>query len=400
MEVKRIESNKFKTNEIAVFLTVPLKRETITMNALLPAILRRGTNKLVNQIEIGKQLENMYGAFFNCGIDKTGNYCILRFNIATVSDRYIVEGENLAQKAMDLLLDIIFNPLTENGSFNKDYVIQEKENLKKLIESKKDNKQLYALDRGIEEMFKDEPYGNYKYGYLEDLDKIDEMSLYNYYKEMLQQAKINIIINGIDANKIQIPKWVNDGSEKFVLNTTNKPYQGDTKVVKEQLDVTQGKLIIGLEAPGMNKFAVSMYNAVLGGGANSKLFQNVREKASLAYSAGSRYIRRKDAIFIITGIELQNYEKALQIIQKQISDIKEGNVTDDEFEKAKQFVLATLNLIKESQDEIIAFEFDQDLFGDNLTVDEYMEEIKKIDKEQIIEVGKQIKINTIYFLEK
>ena len=126
-----MENNKFKTNEIAIFLTLPLKRETITMNALIPSVLRRGSATYKNQIEIGKQLENMYGAFFNCGIDKTGDYCILKFYIETLSDRFLPNGETVSQKSMDMLWDIIFNPLADNNSFNKEYVKQEKENLRK-----------------------------------------------------------------------------------------------------------------------------------------------------------------------------------------------------------------------------------------------------------------------------
>ena len=72
MRVTRLTTNKFKNNEIAVFLEVPLKRETITKNAILPAVLKRGSANYTSQLEIGKVLENMYGASFNAGVEKTG----------------------------------------------------------------------------------------------------------------------------------------------------------------------------------------------------------------------------------------------------------------------------------------------------------------------------------------
>lgn len=399
MKIKRMQNDKFKTDEIAVFITLPLKKETITMNALLPAVLRRGTKNYKNQLEIGKQLEEMYGAFFNCGIDKTGDYCILKFYIETLSNKYTPDKENLSQKAMDLITEIIFNPLTENDGFNKEYVEQEKDNLRKKIESRKDNKEIYAFNRCIEEMFKNDPYGIYKNGYIEELDKINEKSLFDYYKNMIENCRIDVMINGKDANEINVSK--EDKKDILEVNKTSEIKQtNDVNIVNEKADVTQGKLIIGMNTPVENKFAVSMYNAILGGGANSKLFQNVREKASLAYSTGSKYIRRKDAIVIVTGIELQNYDKTLKIIKQQIEDMKSGNISDDEFDKAKQLIVASLNMIKESQEDTITFYFDQSLFEENLPLDEYIRNIEEVSKQQVIDIAQKVSINTIYYLEK
>ena len=399
MKIKRMQNDKFKTDEIAVFITLPLKKETITMNALLPAVLRRGTKNYKNQLEIGKQLEEMYGAFFNCGIDKTGDYCILKFYIETLSNKYTPDNENLSQKAMDLITEIIFNPLIENDGFNKEYVEQEKDNLRKKIESRKDNKEIYAFNRCIEEMFKNDPYGIYKNGYIEELDKINEKSLFDYYKKMIENCRIDVMINGKDANEINVSK--EDKKDILEVNKTSEIKQAnDVNIVNEKADVTQGKLIIGMNTPIENKFAVSMYNAILGGGANSKLFQNVREKASLAYSTGSKYIRRKDAIVIVTGIELQNYDKTLKIIKQQIEDMKSGNISDDEFDKAKQLIVASLNMIKESQEDTITFYFDQSLFEENLPLDEYIKNIEEVSKEQVIDIAQKVSINTIYYLEK
>ncbi|MBR3324574.1 MAG: insulinase family protein [Clostridia bacterium] len=399
MEITKMENNKFKTNEIAIFLTLPLKRETITMNALIPSVLRRGSATYKNQIEIGKQLENMYGAFFNCGIDKTGDYCILKFYIETLSDRFLPNGETVSQKSMDMLWDIIFNPLADNNSFNKEYVKQEKENLRKIIESKKDNKELYAFDRCIEEMFKNDSYGIYKNGYIEDLEKINESNLYEYYKQIINDCKIDIILNGIDAKSISINKEIYNKDNTTVLKKSEKKNK-KINMVKEKADVIQGKLILGLRAPEKNKYAISLYNAILGGGANSKLFQNVREKASLAYSIGSRYIRRKDVILIITGIELKNYEKALRIIKQQINEMKSGNITNEELEKSRQLIISSLDMLKESQENMISFEFDQKLFKENLTIDKYKEKIEKITLKEVIDIAQKVEIDTIYYLEK
>lgn len=440
IKIKRFENNKFKTNEIAVFATIKQTQENATKNALIPAVLRRGSTNYRNQLEISKKLENMYGANFNCGVDKSGDYIILKFFIETINNEYSDSKENLAQEAFNLLTDIVFNPLVENDGFNINYVKQEKDNLAKIINSKKDDKANYAYQRCVEEMFKNNPYGIYKYGSLQDLEKINEKNLYGYYLNIIQNSQIFIYINGKNANSINVDENINNNFKIAFNNNSNEYNENDDlqeknknteiennknkdiednknieivdnknaeivalqpiNIVKEKLDVTQGKLIIGLNAPSENKYAVTMYNTILGGGANSKLFQNVREKESLAYYASSRYIRRKNAIIIRTGIELANYDKAVKVIKEQLEEMKKGNISDYELASAKTLILASLKLIPESQEDIMAFDFDQDVFNENLTFEQYYKKIENITLKEIIDVANQVRINTIYYLEK
>ena len=191
-----IDTNKFKTNLISVFLTVPLNRETVTTNALIPAVLRRGTQELKNQEEISIKLAEMYGASFDCGIEKTGDNQIIKFYIEMVNDEYLPKTESNLVNGINLLLDIVFNPLIENNQFKKEYVLSEKENLEKIIKAKIDNKDRYAYERCIEEMYKNKTYGLYKYGYIEDLDTIDSTNLYENYKKLIETAKIDIFVSG------------------------------------------------------------------------------------------------------------------------------------------------------------------------------------------------------------
>ena len=397
MEVTKLKTNKFKTNLCALFITVPLNKETVTKNALLVSVLRRGTKKLNTQEDIAKKLEGMYGAGFNCGVDKIGNYQTLKFYLETIDNSYTFEKENLLQDGVDLLLEIVFDPLIENGTFKKEYVEQEKENLAKIISSRQDNKTLYAKDRCIEEMFENEPYSLYKYGMLDKIKELNETNLYKYYQELIKNSKIDLYISGENIDDVKLPDIKSSKLNNITIkhNAHTKP-----KVVKENLDVTQGKLIIGLNTPEENKAVVSMYNTILGGGANSKLFQNVREKASLAYSASSSYIRRQNTILIRTGIEIENYDKALEIIKKQLQEMKDGNISDDEFNAAKELIISSVNLIPESAEDMIAYYFDQRIFGDDLKITEYEEKLKNVTKEQVIEASQKVSIDTIYFLKK
>ena len=276
IKVHYINTNKFKTNLVAIFITTPLSRETVTFNSLIPAVLKRGTNNLKTQEEISIKLENMYGAELGCGIEKTGDNHVLKFYLEVLNDVFLPNQENLLKEAINLILDIVLNPLVEEGNFKEEYVSSEKENIRRIIEAKIDNKDSYALSRCIEEMYKNKVYGLYKYGYVEDLEGINEANLYEYYKKLIGQAKIDIFVSGeIREQEIadvlkeneQIKKLqeridthiINDG--KVVEETTNERAE-----VEEKKDVTQGKLVIGLDVNYNEenaKYAIALYNVIL-----------------------------------------------------------------------------------------------------------------------------------------
>lgn len=402
-----IQTNKFKTNLLAVFLSLPLTRDTVTKNALITAVLRRGTQTMPNQEIISRKLEEMYGSSFDCGIEKTGDTHTIKFYLEAINDEFLIEKENLLEESFKILFDIIFNPLVENGKLKEEYVNGEKENLKQIIEGKIDNKGAYALERCVEEMYKNKAYGLYKYGYIEDLEKITAEDLYNYYKEMISKCKIDIFVSGnLPQNTIEMVEKneniqkLND--RKIELKDEEKDKTQKEKVITESMEITQGKLVIGMDVNSNieNLSYITMcYNTILGGGANSKMFQNVREKASLAYTAGSNYLKRKQNIFIRAGIEIENYDKAVQIIKEQLNDMKNGKFTQTDIENAKNLIIATIENIEEEQDTEISYYFGQELSNSQVSVQEYIEKIKSVTKEQIVEVANNTSINTIYFLK-
>ncbi len=406
-----IDTNKFKTNLMAVFITLPLDRESVTFDAVIPAVLKRGTANLSTQEEIAKKLEEMYGAEFDCGIEKIGDNHVIKFYLETLNDNFIPEihKENLAQMGINLLLDIILNPLTENNKFKQEYVESEKNNIKVLIESKIDNKDVYSLNRCIEEMYKGEPYGLYKYGYIEDLENINSENLYKHYKNIISTAKIDIFFSG-DINSNEIINQVKENENikklaerqaKYVINKEQKTNKSEIKNIEEKMDITQGKLVIGLDVNIKNsdsKFPVSIYNVILGESATSKLFQNVREKASLAYTARSNYVRQKSNIYIRCGIEIENINKALEIIKKQLEDMKNGDFTEEDLINAKKYMVSGITSVQDEQDSEITYYIGQELSDKFTTFEEYAKKIEQVTMQDVKEVANSININTIYFL--
>jgi predicted Zn-dependent peptidase len=412
IKIHLIKTNKFKTNLFAIFLTMPLDRNTVTQNALIPAVLRMGTAKLKSQEEISIELENMYGATLDGGVDKIGDNQVLKFYLETLNDNFLPNKENISNKAIELLLDIVFNPLVENNELKKEYVASEKKTIKRLIEGRIDNKDMYAYTRCVEEMYKEEPYGLYKFGYVEDLEKIDESNLYEYYTKLLNEAKIDIFVSGNFQDKKIINEIIANPSiqklpereDKHIINTeeTEKKKEVKLQIIKEQKDVTQGKLVIGLDInyyEPNSKYAMCLYNVILGESATSKMFQNVREKAGLAYSARSTYVRQKNNIFIRAGIEIENFDKALKIIEEQLEDMKNGNFSEEDIENAKKYMVAGIKTVQDEQDSEITYYMGQEMSGKMISFEDYINKINWVSRADIEKIANNINLNTIYFLK-
>lgn len=407
-----INTDLYKTDLTCIILTTPLKRETVTKNALIPFMLRRGTAKLPSQYLISKELQNMYGASFNCGVDKMGDNVVLKFCIESISNEYALNSEDILKLNLETLLDLVFNPAKVNGMLNNDFLEVEKENLKDIIESKIDDKDSYSLENCISSMYGDNGFGLYKYGYAQDVDKITIEDISEYYNWLISNSKIDLFISGnfddeslktlLDNN--ENIKKLNPREENYILDSTvSKRKVEKINEVKEEMDVTQGKLVIGLDITSNQenlRGIGNVYNSILGNGANSMIFQNVREKAGLAYSAKSVFFKQKNNIFIRCGIQIENYEKAVELIKVQLENIKNGKFSEEDVNNAKTFLIAGIKNVEEEQDTEIIYYIGQEISKTNLSIQEYMDNVNKVSREDVIEFAKSIEINTIYFLTK
>ena len=414
-----LKTDKFKTNLLAVFMLTDLNRENVTKNALIPAVLRRGTVNLPTKKEIAIKLEDMYGSVFDASSEKMGDKQVLQFYIDSLANDYTLNNENVLKDSIDLLCDVILNPVTENIhhctetscqtvlSFREDYVAQEKETIKELINSKINDKGSYAINRATEEMCKDEPFGLYKFGYVEDLENITATDLYEHYKNILTTSEIHIYISGnIDEETIETElkdkfqcvarKYVDKNSNNNVTNNE------ENNTITEKQNVTQGKLVLGYRLKNADvisdMYKMSLYSAILGGTASSKLFMNVREKESLAYTVRSMYLKHKAIMMVTAGIEIDKYNKALECIKKEIEDMRLGNITDEEIADAKANLVTTYKSFNDKQSSMINLYMGQRFLGVVEDIDTMIAKIKAVTKEDIIEVANKLELEVTYFL--
>ena len=408
-----IKTDLFKTNMASVIITVPLTRENVTKNALIVSMLRCGNANLKTQTEISKALENLYGAGFECGVDKYGDNQILRFYIDSINDKFALNNEKILENSLKILLDIVFNPILENGKFKEEYLKVEKDNLSKIIKSKSDDKDLYAYETCISKMYGEKGFGLYKFGFAEDLDSINTDNLTEYYQNLIQNSKVDIFVSG-EYNEQNVENILSNNEniknlrpriENYILNneyTEVKENVENVNNIIEEMEVKQGKLVIGMDVVSnveKVQYKTAIYNVILGSGANSLLFQNVREKESLAYSIRSGYVKQKANIFIRAGIEIPNYEKAVKLIKDQLEILRNGEFSEEDLMAAKEYIKAGINAIETEQDTGIVYYIGQEISKTNTTIEEYLRNIEDVTREDVIEIAKNVHINTIYFLK-
>ena len=398
--------DRFKTNYISINVVSELSRDTITKNALITLVLRRGCQKLKTMKEISIKLEEMYGAILSAETDKIGDGLVTSFNLNFISDEYTLENEELFKDGAALICDMLLNPVLENGAFKEEYVSQEKDSLKELIESKINNKTSYAMERCVEEMFKNEPFGLYKYGYVEDLDSISAKDLYAQYKKVLKESQIYIYVSGnIDEQSVKslFEEKFKDVERDYKEEAACKTFEVDKyKEVVDHQNVTQGKIVFGYRVKDYNSaedfYKMNIYSAILGGTASSKLFCNVREKKSLAYTIRSQYLKYKGAMMVSAGIELENYEIAKECIFKEINDMKIGEITEEEIHDAKVNLITRFKAINDSQTSLVSWALGQKLFGGEEDLNTVIEKINNVSKEDVMEVASRLELAISYYL--
>lgn len=401
-----IREPKFKTVSVSLVMYRPLDENT-TGNALLSHILKRGNEDLKDTKAIERFLGERYGASLNVDVLKKGDMQLIYLGSSVISDKYTMKGEGVVSEILDFLTRLVQRPLIEEGGFNRKYFEQERDNLEKLINARINDKTQYSIDRCYEETAKGQPFGRYRYGDSEELGGITPEGLAQYYRNVLAEAPMDIFVVGdvdIDDLKgfLDNPPFIERREIKYLGQILSSPQGNAPREVVELMDVNQGKLTMGYTT-GVGYthgqyVPMLVYASILGGGAHSKLFNNVREKASLAYYSFARLEKFKGLMVIGAGIEIANYGKAVGIINEQLEQMKKGSISDSEMEAAKKAMINNIHSMQDNQLQITDFLMNRIVSGHTMTPEALAEKISDVTREDVVAVADGIKHAVTYFL--
>jgi len=400
-----VKTKKYKTNTLVWKMKAPLNEETVTFRALLPNVLQSSTKQYPTTTALRSYLDDLYGAGFYVDLAKKGEYHVMSFTVDIANEKFLKDSTPLLQKAIDFLSQVLLHPNAENGSFHEETVEKEKRTLKQRIQSIYDDKMRYSSVRLVEEMCKGEPYALDANGKLDQIDNITATSLYEYYQKAINEDELDLyIIGDIDENQVEsfCKELVFAVRSPQRIEARTDIQVGEPKEIKEKQDVKQGKLNIGYRTKvrfgDPDYFALQMFNGIFGGFSHSKLFINVREKASLAYYAASRLESHKGLLMVMSGIEAKNYDQAVTIIREQLEAMRNGEFSDQEIEQTKA---VTNNQLLETTDTsrgLVEILYHNVIGNETFSVNDWLENINNVTKEQIVNVASKIELDTIYFL--
>ncbi len=393
----------FRSSYISLDFILPLSAENATGMSLLAGVLSRGCKKFPGMDMISRYLSENYGASFSVNAGKAGEMEILTFAARFLDNECAIDGEDIREAILTLLREMIFRPLVDKEGFSKEYVDQEKQNLADKITGLFNDKRLYALERCKALMCADEPFGICEMGDLETLKIFDRQTLYQFFQKMVNNAQIVITYVGKEEGK-----FLNALAEGFAERESCVPEavlpEARSKVqeVIDPMKLNQSKLNLGFRLGPQaqkNGAACRLFNVLYGGSANSKLFMNVREKLSLCYYCSSAMDRFKNVMFVASGVESEKYEQARAEIEAQLKAVAIGDFTEDEFRSAKSYLIDSVRGMLDSESALAASIISSTLRGEVKTIEEEIKEIEAVDREDLIAVAKEIKLDTVYFLK-
>ena len=397
-------AQKFKTSLLSAQFVTPLRWETASACALLPALLRRGTVSCPDMGVLSARLDRLYGARIDCTVRKKGENQCVGFVASLIDDSYAPGGERLLEPVASLLGELVCDPVTERGRFIPSYFDSEKANLIDAIRSILNDKREYAEGRLLREMCSGEAYGIPRLGDDKSAERIQPQKLYSLYRRLIGSSRLELFYSGsasrerveqaLGAAFAALPREDVRGIAPAAVHPAREtPYS-----VSEELDVTQGKLGMGFACGSGDHTALLVGNTLFGGSSNSKLFLNVREKLSLCYYASSVYHRQKGLITVSSGIEFENYQRACDEIMAQLRAVQEGRLEDWELEGARSTLLNAYASMGDSQGKLENFYLGQAAAGQQETPEELAEQVRQVTKERICRAMETVRLDTVYFL--
>ncbi|MEH7388673.1 EF-P 5-aminopentanol modification-associated protein YfmF [Bacillus sp. JJ1474] len=401
-----VKTEKYKTNTIVWKMKAPLNKEFATLRALLPYVLQSSSENYPSTGKLRSYLDELYGATFYVDLSKKGEYHIISFSLEIANEKFLSDSTPLLKEAFQFLSEILTKPNVQGNAFDKDTVENEKRTLKQRIQSVYDDKMRYSNFRLVQEMCKEEPYSLHVHGEKEDVDPITPESLYEYYQNSLNQDEMDLYVIG-DVNVEEVEAFAQellqfvDRTPQLIHSSAFRE-KNDVHEVIENQDVKQGKLNIGYRTNIVygdeDYYALQVYNGIFGGFSHSKLFINVREKASLAYYAASRLESHKGLLMVMTGIDNKNYDQAVSIIHAQIEAMKNGDFTEEELKQTKAVIKNQLLETIDTSRGIVEVLYHNVVSQKDISIQDWMDKMDLATKEDIVAVAKKITLDTIYFL--
>lgn len=397
---------KFKQGCLSLSLIRPTDAREAAMNALLPAVLLRGTRDYPDLQAITRRLDTLYGASAGSQVRRIGDYQTVGFYCSFIEDAYALPGDRVLAPMVDFLRQVLLCPVLENGVLSASFVEGEKRNLIQAIEAQRNDKRAYAGHRLFEIMCREDSFGVFRLGQKAAVAAITPKMLTDHYHRLLAESPVELFYVG-SAQPEQLAQLLRplfDSRQPRKALPAQTPFHPCLPSREEEtLDVTQGRLCMGFYTPVTSRTegfaAMQLFNAVFGSGMISKLFMVIREQMSLCYDIGSSYHGSKGILTVSAGVDFCQLEAVEREVCHQLELCRNGQITDEELEAARQYLYSGLRAVSDSPGALENFYASGALTGSGMTAQENMQALARVDKAQVAQAARQVRLHTVYFLK-
>ncbi|WP_367120763.1 EF-P 5-aminopentanol modification-associated protein YfmF [Staphylococcus capitis] len=409
IHIKVLPTKKFKTTMVTFKFMAPLDYKTITARSILSKVLVRATQQWPNDKALNRHLSSLYGAYINSFVSKFKDKHVITISLEIANERYLKDSTPLFEKGLKTLKELIWNPLIIDEQFNENYVAQEKSLLTKKLEAMIDNKAQYSFLKLMNHMFENEPYKYLATGQVEQIPHVTAKNLYDTYKSMLHNDDCAIyVVGNVDKQNVIDTIQENFNIKPFKFESNNRPEHIDpnksSKFIIDNDEVDQAKLNLGYRFPTYfgkeNYYAFVVLNMMFGGDPSSVLFNEVREKQSLAYSIHSQIDGKNGFLFVLSGVSASKYEIAKDTILDEFEKLKNGNFDDDKLELAKKIIISHRHESTDRPKSIIELLHNQVLLDKPQSEEEFITAINAVTRKDVIKLANEAMLDTIYVLTK
>ena len=404
--IHTIKTDKFKNCSMEIMFRNKLEKNEITQNNMLVDMLVHSSNKYPKRRDVNIQLENLYSASFRGFSTRLGSSVMLSFVLDFLNPKYCEKG--YLDDVLSLPFEMLLNPNIKNNEFDQRSFNIIRNRIKSDIESMKENATKYAFRRSLVNMNDKSPSSYYMVGYMDDLENITPSNLVDAYNNLLNNYTCDIFVIG-NLDMEEVVTTIKSKFNNRTIKTEKIELYVDNDLRKKHIDVEEtGKyeqdsfiMIYNLDDLDERErnFVIHIYNIILGsGGLTSKLYRYLREENSLCYNVSSMIQKYDGLLMIYSGIDAKDKELCIELVNKSMKEMSNGDFTDTELDNAIKTVISSLKMGEDTQGGII----NNYLFNylDNLPLyDERVREFKTVSREEVINVAKKIKLNTIYLLK-
>ena len=397
---------RFKQGALSIQFLRPMTAEEAPLNALLPAVLLRGSTHFPDLRAITLKLDDLYGASVSALVRRIGDCQTTGFYSGFLEDRFALSGDRILEPMTDFLGQLLLNPVLEDGAFRRDFVESEKKNLISTIESERNDKRAYAAGQLLRTMCREDSFGVPRLGSKSRVAQITPQTLYTHYRKVLQESPVALFYVGaaqpeqVAAALTPLFSGLNRNPVPAPVQTPFRDCGGDDRV--ETMEVAQAKLCMGFVTPITNRdprfAAMQVTNALFGAGQTSKLFMNIREKMSLCYSIGSGYYGSKGIVTVSAGIDADKNTLTREEVLRQLDACRKGNFSPEELNAAKEGILSGLRGVHDSPGAIEGYYATAAISGLTHTPQSYMQAVAQVTAEQVQQAAETVTLHTTYLL--